>query len=70
MDQQLSREKTDSGENGSSHVDEQRKLVFGMMYSLGELIGKLTPHDENPCEYLVTILCSYYSVYRLQNRRE
>jgi len=30
----------------SSPVEEQRKLVFGMLYSLGELIGKLTPDDE------------------------
>jgi len=31
----------------SSPVEEQRKLVFGMLYSLGELIGKLSPEDEN-----------------------
>jgi len=51
VEQQISRGKADTGEYGSSPVEEQRKLVFGMMYSLGELIGKLTPDDENASEY-------------------
>ena len=29
---------------------EQRKLIFGMLYSIRELMGSLTPEGVSPCE--------------------
>lgn len=32
-------------------VTEQRKLVFGMLFSLREIIGSLSPEDTVPCKF-------------------
>eukprot|EP00560_Eucampia_antarctica_P006378 CAMPEP_0197827962 /NCGR_PEP_ID=MMETSP1437-20131217/4628_1 /TAXON_ID=49252 ORGANISM="Eucampia antarctica, Strain CCMP1452" /NCGR_SAMPLE_ID=MMETSP1437 /ASSEMBLY_ACC=CAM_ASM_001096 /LENGTH=156 /DNA_ID=CAMNT_0043429005 /DNA_START=39 /DNA_END=506 /DNA_ORIENTATION=- len=44
--QQLVLQKTGLAEPGGDVLDEQRKLVFGMLFSLRELIGGLTPEGQ------------------------
>jgi hypothetical protein len=39
-----------TAEPGSDPVTEQRKLVFGMLFSLRELVGSLTPENSGQCE--------------------
>lgn len=38
-----------TAEPGSDPVTEQRKLVFGMLFSLRELVGSLTPDHSGEC---------------------
>jgi hypothetical protein len=42
--------KSGTAEPGSDPVTEQRKLVFGMLFSLRELVGNLTPEGSDQCE--------------------
>ena len=51
--QQLQLQQTGIAEPGSEPLDEQRKLVFGMLFSLRELVGSLTPEDEAACKFWV-----------------
>ena len=51
LKQELHLQQTGSSEPGSSPLDEQRKLVFGMLFSLSEIIGKLTPVDDSSGEW-------------------
>ena len=51
MKQELHLQQTGSSEPGASPQDEQRKLVFGMLFSLSEIIGKLTPADDSSGEW-------------------
>jgi len=44
--QQAQLQKTGIAEPGSDPLDEQRKLVFGMLFSLRELVGGLTPEGQ------------------------
>ena len=48
----------------AEQLSEQRKLIFGMLFSLRELVGSLTPGGESQGVYFVClatcILCSYY----------
>ena len=49
--QELQLKETGSSEPGTNAMDEQRKLVFGMLFSLRESILKnLTPSDKNSGE--------------------
>ncbi len=48
--QELHLQQTGSSEPGTSPLDEQRKLVFGMLFSLREIIGKLTPENDSSGE--------------------
>jgi hypothetical protein len=47
---------TDPG--GTDAVTEQRKLVFGMLFSLREIIGSLSPEDTLPCKFLWMLVVS------------
>lgn len=40
-------------EPGSDPVKEQRKLVFGMLFSLREMVANLTPQDTGHCKSLL-----------------
>jgi hypothetical protein len=46
-----------TAEPGSDPVTEQRKLVFGMLFSLRELVGNLTPEGSDQCESVPHIQC-------------
>ena len=39
-----------TAEQDAEQLSEQRKLIFGMMFSLRELMGSLTPEGESPGE--------------------
>lgn len=43
---------------GSDAVTEQRKLVFGMLFSLREILGSLSPEDTSPCKLILMFLKS------------
>jgi hypothetical protein len=39
-----------TAEPGSDPVTEQKKLIFGMLFSLKELVGNLTPENSRKCK--------------------
>ena len=48
--QQALLQKNGIAEPGGDPLDEQRKLVFGMLFSLRELVGGLTPEGQAACK--------------------
>jgi hypothetical protein len=50
--QQRYLQESGASEPGSDPVKEQRKLVFGMLFSLRELVASLTPEDVGRCKLL------------------
>jgi hypothetical protein len=52
LKQQQILQETGPADPGSDAVTEQRKLVFGMLFSLREILGSLSPEDTLPCKLI------------------
>jgi hypothetical protein len=49
-----------TAEPGSDPVTEQKKLIFGMLFSLRELVGNLTPEHSRKCKFCIFVFISLW----------